>query len=144
MKRLSETFKEFRTFALHGNAIDLAIGVAVGAAFTAVVQAIIAGIITPLIAAIFGEANFSALTFTIHGSHFTYGLVINAIFTLFAVAATLFFLVVKPIAAIKHRLGRDPQVEAISPCPSCFSPINPEAKRCPFCTESLEPGWSAS
>jgi len=138
----TSTLKEFRAFALKGNAIDLAIGVAVGGAFTAVVQAIVAGFLTPLIAAIFGQANFSSLFFTINGSHIAYGLVVNAVVTLLTVAATLFFFIVKPINALKRHLGHDAPAPTVAPCPACLSDINVAARRCPLCTEQLTEGWS--
>lgn len=136
------TLKEFRSFALKANAIDLAIGVAIGGAFTAVVQAVVGGLFTPLIAAIFGQPSFAKLYFTINGSRILYGLFVNAIFTLLTVAAFLFFFVVKPIAAVKHRIGRDEPVSPLAPCPACLTAINTSARRCPACTEILTDGWS--
>ena len=143
VSRVSSLVKEFRTFAIRANAVDLAIAVALGGAFTAVVQSIVAGLFTPLIAAIFGQANFTTLYFTINGSQFKYGLFVNAAITLFVVAAALFFFVVKPLNAIRRRLGHDtspPPPRAA--CPACFTDIDIRAKRCPACTEPLNEGWS--
>ncbi len=139
---VTETMKEFRSFALRANALDLAIGVAVGGAFTAVVQAIVSGFFTPLIAAIFGQASFANLYFTINGSHILYGLFINAIVTLLIVSATLFFFVVKPINTIRRRLGHDAPAPLVAACPACLTPINVESKRCASCTEVLPSGWA--
>ena len=139
------TIKEFRSFILKANAIDLAIGVAIGGAFTAVVTAIVTGLFTPLIAAIFGSSNFSTLSFTINHSHILYGLVINAIFTLIVVGAVLFFLVVKPMAVLKRRAGYEPPAAPdMAACPACLTTINVGASRCPACTESLGAGWSVA
>jgi large conductance mechanosensitive channel len=41
--------KEFRTFALRGNVIDLAVGVIIGAAFGKIVASFVADIVMPLI-----------------------------------------------------------------------------------------------
>ena len=136
------TLKEFRSFALKANAIDLAIGVAIGSAFTAVVQSIVAGLFTPLIAAIFGQANFANLSITINGSKILYGLFINAIVTLLMVATVLFFLVVKPINALKSRLGHNAPAPSVAPCPACTTDINIAATRCPSCTEVLGANWA--
>jgi len=141
---VSSTLKDFRAFALRANAIDLAIGVAIGGAFTAVVQAIVSGLFTPLIAAIFGQENFSTLYFTINGSRILYGLVVNAIFTLLIVAATLFFLVVKPLNTIKRRLGHEAPAPTTAACPACLTQIAIGASRCPACTEHLSSGWDAN
>jgi large conductance mechanosensitive channel len=134
--------KEFRSFAIRANAVDLAIGVAIGSAFTAVVQSIVSGLFTPLIAAIFGQASFASLSVTINGSRILYGAVINAVVTLLIVAATLFFLVVKPINALKRRLGHEATSPTLTPCPACCTPINSAAVRCPSCTQKLSEDWS--
>jgi large conductance mechanosensitive channel len=55
------------------------------------------------LAAIFGEPDFSDLSFTINGSEFCYGIVINALITFLLVGATVFFVVVKPINALMAR-----------------------------------------
>lgn len=142
LRRTTSLLKEFRTFAIRANAIDLAIAVALGGAFTAVVQSIVAGLFTPLIAAIFGKANFTTLYFTINGSKFQYGLFVNAAITLLVVAAALFFFVVKPLNAIRRRLGHDTSPPPpMAACPACFTDIDARAKRCPACTEVLPDGW---
>jgi large conductance mechanosensitive channel len=41
--------KEFKSFAIKGNVIDLAIGVVIGAAFNKIVSSLIDDVITPLI-----------------------------------------------------------------------------------------------
>lgn len=143
VERFASVLKEFRAFALRANAVDLAIGVALGAAFTAVVQSIVSGFFTPLIAALFGKPNFSTLSFRIHGSLFSYGLVVNTVVTLFIVASTLFFLVVKPLNALRRKLGLDTNASLPKAnCPACLTEIDIRARRCPFCTEVLPEGWS--
>lgn len=135
--------KEFRAFALRANAVDLAIGVALGAAFAAVVQSIVRGMFTPLIAAIFGKSDSSSLFFTVHGSHFHYGLVVNAVVTFIIVAVVLFFVVVKPLNGLRRRLGLDGENDRPKgPCPACRTDINLLARRCPMCTEELGADWS--
>lgn len=140
---VGSVLKEFRAFALRANAVDLAIGVALGAAFTAVVQSIVSGLFTPLIAALFGKPNFSTLYFKVHGSEFNYGLMVNAAMTLFIVAVVLFFLVVKPLNALRRRLGLDTNSSLPkAPCPACMTEIDLRARRCPSCTEQLDESWS--
>src|ERR687896_1862390 len=78
---------EFREFILRGNLVDLAVAVVIGTAFTAVVTSMVEDLVTPLIAAIGGEPDFSALTFTVNGSEFRYGDFINALITFLIVAA---------------------------------------------------------
>ena len=126
---------EFRAFMLRGNLVDTAVGIVIGLAFTAVITALVASLITPLIAAIFGKPDFAALTFTINGSVFTYGLFLNALLSFVLVAIVLFFVVVKPVNALRaRRESPDPTTRA---CPECLSEIPLEAHRCAFCTTEL-------
>src|SRR5919198_4839039 len=92
--------KEFRTFLLRGNLVDMAVGIVIGIAFAALVTALVTDLITPIIAAIVGRHDFSALTFTIHKSRFLYGDFINALITFVSIAAAVFFFVVKPVNAL--------------------------------------------
>ena len=81
-----------------------------------VVNATVKSFITPLIAAIGGQPDFSALTFTINGSVFTYGAWINAVISFLIIAAVIFFLVVKPLNAfLARRNEEDGTAEPESP-----------------------------
>jgi large conductance mechanosensitive channel len=98
--------KEFRDFILRGNVIDLAVAVVIGAAFKAIVDALVKDLITPLIAAIGGQPDFSAVSFTVNGSRFLIGDFINNIVSFLIIAAVIFFLVVKPINLMMTRASR--------------------------------------
>jgi len=98
--------KDFKEFLLRGNLVDTALGIVIGLAFAAVITALVADLITSLIAAIGGNPDFSALTFTINGSHFLYRSFINALITFVVIAAVIFFLVVKPVNALMERGAR--------------------------------------
>jgi large conductance mechanosensitive channel len=98
--------QEFKTFLLQGNVVDLAVAVVIGAAFGALVTAFVKDIITPLIAAIFGSHDFSKLTFTINHSTFFYGDLINVLIAFISIAAAVFFIVVKPVNAMRARRAR--------------------------------------
>jgi large conductance mechanosensitive channel len=105
--------KEFRAFIFRGNVVDLAVAVVIGAAFGAVVTALVTDIFTPLIAAIVGKQDFSALTFTINGSKFLYGDLINKIIAFLSIAAVIFFAVVKPLNMLAARRKQEaPEPEA--------------------------------
>jgi large conductance mechanosensitive channel len=129
--------KGFRDFVLRGNVIDLAIAVVIGAAFSAVVAALVSDLITPLIAAIGGEPNFSALSFTIHNSHFLYGAFINAVVAFLIVAAVLYYFVVVPYGRLMERFRPTVPPAPTKTCPHCLSSIPEGATRCAFCTAEL-------
>lgn len=112
--------KGFREFVMRGNVIDLAVAVVIGAAFKAVVDAVVADLITPLIAAMFGKADFSELYFTINGSKFNYGDLINQLISFITVALVIYYAVVVPLNALAERRAR--RIAAGE------SPDEPEAK----------------
>jgi large conductance mechanosensitive channel len=121
-----------------GNLVDLAVAVVIGTAFTAVVTSMVEDLMTPLIAAIGGEPDFSALSFTINESEFRYGDFINALIAFLIVATVLFFFVIKPVNALLARLRTEPPVgEETTQCPECLSEIPVAAKRCAFCTAQV-------
>lgn len=130
--------KDFKAFILRGNVIDLAIGVAIGAAFTGVVGAFTTGLITPLLAIPGDSASFGEKTFTISGSVFLYGAVIDALIQFVIIAAALFFFVVVPVNKLMARRKTEPEVESTTrECPQCLSSIPVGARRCMFCTSEV-------
>ncbi|MGE3263324.1 MAG: large conductance mechanosensitive channel protein MscL [Bacteriovoracia bacterium] len=56
---MGKFFQEFKTFAIKGNVIDLAIGVIIGAAFGKIVQSFVADILMPPLGRITGGLDFS-------------------------------------------------------------------------------------
>jgi large conductance mechanosensitive channel len=130
--------RDFRQFLLRGNVIDLAVAVVLGVAFAAVVTSLVEELLTPLIAAIFGEPDFSSLTFTLNESTFRYGEFINALIAFITIAAVLFFLVVKPVNALTSRARQQPTPDPTTQkCPECLSEIPIDARRCAFCTSPV-------
>jgi len=132
--------RDFRTFLLRGNVVDLAVAVVIGAAFGAVVTALVRDLLTPIIALIFGKPDFSRLSFTVNSSHFLYGDFINFLIAFIAIAAAVFFFVVQPVNALMRRHKTEPDVESETrPCTECLSEIPKQARRCAFCTAQQEP-----
>ena len=125
--------KEFKSFLLRGNLVELAVAVVIGAAFGAVVASLVADLITPLIAAIFGSPNFDTLHFTINGSVFFYGHFLNTVLTFVLIAFSIFFFVVKPVGALQARRAKE-EAATTRTCPECLSEIPLKARRCALCT----------
>ena len=130
--------KGFREFLTRGNLVELAVAVVIGTAFTAVVAAVVADVITPLIAAIGGKPDFASLTFTINHSTFRYGAFFNALISFLIIAAVVYFLVVKPMAALLARSTRVKEATERD-CPECLSSIPIAARRCKYCTADVAP-----
>ena len=100
--------QEFKTFAMRGNAIDLAVGVVVGAAFTGIVNSLVKDIINPPLGMLLGGIDFSNFFFVMKGDAtfaslkaaqdagavtLNYGLFINAMINFMIVAFALFLVV---------------------------------------------------
>ena len=133
-------FKDFKSFILRGNTVDLAIAVVIGAAFGTIVSALVKDIITPLIGAIGGKPNFSGLYLTANHSKLMYGDFLNAVISFLIIAAVVFFLIVLPVnklVAFANR-SKEAQEESEKKCPQCLSSIPKAAKRCAFCTSQVK------
>lgn len=130
--------QDFRRFLLRGNVVDLAVAVVIGVAFSAVVSSLVQDIITPIVAAIFGQPDFSALTFTINNSVFRYGSFINSVLSFVAIGAVVFFLVVKPVNSLISRSRNQPPPDPTTKqCPECLSAVPINARRCAACASAL-------
>ncbi|MGI8983322.1 MAG: large conductance mechanosensitive channel protein MscL [Acidimicrobiales bacterium] len=133
-----QVLKDFKAFILRGNVVDLAIAVVIGSAFGTVVSSVVENLLTPLIA-IPGEANFSDRMFTISGSDFKYGLVINALISFLLVAGAVFFFVIKPVNLLMAHRKTGPEVESTTKeCNWCLSNVPVGAIVCAFCTREID------
>jgi len=128
--------KGFRSFLMHGNVVDLAVGIVIGVAFGALVTGFVKDLITPLIAAIGGQPDFSGLTFTINNSKILYGDFINLLVAFVVISAVIYFFVVKPYTALMARMKKEPPADPTTKrCTECLSEIPLAAKRCAFCAQ---------
>ncbi len=100
MKKL---FQEFKDFAVKGNVVEIAIGLVLALVFQAVVKSLVDDVIMQVVAAIFGQPDFSSLVIEIGDGEIRYGAFINAIINFLLVAWALFLFVVKPYNAMKAR-----------------------------------------
>ena len=128
-------WKEFKEFALKGSLVELAVAFILGAAFGLVVQSLVRDVITPVIGAVFGEPDFSGLTFKVGDGVIRYGSFLNTLLAFLLVAFVL-FLIVKAV----NRMQKRPDVEADArTCPECLESIPEAARRCKYCTTELAP-----
>jgi large conductance mechanosensitive channel len=95
--------REFKEFLLRGNILELAIAFVLGVAFAAVVNSLVNNLVMPVIAMIIGKPDFRDLSFTINDAVFRYGAFITDLIQFVAVAAAVFFFIVKPIQAMLAR-----------------------------------------
>jgi large conductance mechanosensitive channel len=102
-EQMSGLLTEFKDFLMKGNIVELAVAFVMGVAFAAVVNSLVENLVMPIIAAIIGKPDFSDLTFTINDAVFRYGAFITAAIQFVAVAAAVFFFIVRPLNALMTR-----------------------------------------
>jgi large conductance mechanosensitive channel len=129
-------FKEFRDFLLRGNVVDLAVAVVIGVAFGAVITSFTTNILTPLLG-LLGVPDLSTWSFVLgNGAEIKYGLFLNALITFVLIAASIFFIVIKPMNSLeKRRQKAEADTLTTKTCTECASTIPLAAKRCPNCTQ---------
>mgnify|MGYP000873547381 FL=1 len=134
---MKKFLQEFKSFAMKGNVLDLAVGVIIGAAFQAVVASLTKNILAPIIG-LFAKQNFDALHWEVLGTTIGYGAFITSLIN-FTIMAFVVFLLVKAmnrLASIgKKKEEKEPETKK---CPYCLNEINIKATRCPACTSHLQ------
>jgi large conductance mechanosensitive channel len=143
-------WKEFKEFALKGNAVDLAIGVIIGAAFGGIVKSLVDDIMMPPIGKLLGGADFSNLFLVLGDGTYAslkaakeagaatvnYGVFINLLIN-FLIVAFVLFMVVKAMNRMKREAPAPAPAPTEKECPQCATSIPIKAKRCPHCTSNL-------
>ncbi len=142
-------FKEFKEFAIRGNAVDMAVGVVIGAAFSAIIKSIVDDLIMPTANWIFGGIDYSNLFITLSGNSYAtlkaakeagavtlnYGSFLNALIS-FVLIAWALFMMIKIINRLKRPMV--PVEPSTKSCQFCQSEINIKATRCPNCTSEIK------
>jgi large conductance mechanosensitive channel len=92
--------KEFKTFAMRGNVVDLAVGIIIGGAFGKIVSSVVADVVMPPIGLLVGGVNFTSLAITLKEAvgkapavTLNYGNFLQAVFDFLIVAFAVFMLV---------------------------------------------------
>ena len=98
--RIMGLFSEFKTFAMRGNVIDMAVGIIIGGAFGTLVNSLVKDVVMPPIGFLLGGVDFSDLSLTLKHAVgeqpavvIKYGMFINAVISFLIVAFAVFILV---------------------------------------------------
>jgi len=155
--------KDFKTFAMRGNVIDLAVGVIIGGAFGRIVSSLVNDILMPVIGLLTGGQKFSNMFLLLKEAPsgevvetiadaaalnlptLNYGMFITQIIDFIVIAFTVYVIVkiiTKARLTAEGIIKRDKEPEVPAPpttktCPFCISEIHLEAKKCPNCTSQL-------
>lgn len=134
---MKKFLNEFKTFALRGNVMDLAVGMIIGSAFTAIVTALKDNFIQPII----------DLVTRTHPELYTkqellgyLSAFISAIINFFIIALVLFLLIkaMNTLMSIGKKKDGPSAEPTTKVCPFCKSEIPIDATRCAHCTSMLD------
>ncbi len=146
--------KDFKTFILRGNVMDLAIGVIIGIAFGAVVKSLVDDVIMPPIGLATGGIDFSnkfmvlkdgaaaagpyatvAAAKAAGATTLNYGVFVNNVVSFLIIGFCAFLIVRAVNRLVNTRVA--PPAATTKPCPYCAMDIPLTASRCPNCTSQL-------
>jgi large conductance mechanosensitive channel len=148
--------KEFKEFAMKGNALDMAIGIIIGAAFGTIVKSLVSDVIMPPIGLLLGNVDFSSLFILLKSGAkvagpyasladaqaagavtLNYGIFINSVVSFLIIAFSV-FLVVKSFNQFKRKKEVPAAAPTTKSCPYCYTVIPIQATKCPACTSGLK------
>ncbi len=113
--------KEFKEFAVKGNAMDMAVGIIIGAAFGKIVSSLVSDVIMPPIGRLMGNVDFSGLFINLGSTAYetlaeaqnagaptlNYGNFLQVVVD-FLIVAWAVFMIVKGINALKKKEEEKP------------------------------------
>ena len=127
--------QEFKTFAMRGNVIDMAVGIVICGAFGKIVSSFVADVIMPPLGLLLGKVNFTDLAITLkeavpaiveNGKEvqaavaavtLNYGKFIQTAVD-FVIIAFAIFMVVKAMNSLKRKAAEAPKAPPAPPAPS--------------------------
>ena len=145
--------KEFKEFAVKGNAVDMAVGLIIGAAFGSIVTSLVKDIVMPPISLLTGGLDFSNKFVVLRDAPgvgvfqtaadaakagavtWNYGNFVTLIVN-FLIVAFCIFLLVRALNKMKRPQPGD-SAPVSKECPFCLMTIPVKATRCPHCTSEM-------
>ena len=155
---LKRNLNEFKTFAVKGNVVDMAVGIIIGAAFSNIVNSMVKDIVMPPLGWMMGKVDFTNLYLTLPNSDgqiisypsldaakaagavtINYGVFINTLISFVLVAFSVFLLIkaINKLRALTEKQEEKVEEVTTKTCPRCYSTININATKCPCCTAEI-------
>lgn len=97
---MKKFLEDFKSFAMKGNIVDLAIGVIIGGAFSKIVTSLVGDIIMPLLNAILGNINIAYEDLTFMGMK--YGAFLKNVIDFLIISLSI-FVVIKFLSRFKRK-----------------------------------------
>ena len=117
---MKKFFGEFKTFAMRGNVMDMAVGIILGGAFGKIVSSLVSDVFMPLLGVLIGGVNFTDLNITLKDAYVdnlgavipavtvNYGMFIQTIFD-FIVITFCIFMMIKGINRLSRKKDEAPE-----------------------------------
>lgn len=158
LNNIRKNMNEFKAFVIKGNVIDMAVGIIIGAAFGKIIDSMVKDIIMPPLGWLMGRVDFTNLYLTLPNSdgkiiHYpsleaaqtagivtiNYGVFINTLISFIIIAFSVFMLIkfITKLRVVDANNISQNTAENTKLCPRCFSVININATKCPFCTTDI-------
>lgn len=147
--------EEYKTFAIRGNVVDMAVGIIIGAAFNGVVQSLVKDVLTPPLGLLMGDVDFANLFIVLREGTpaapyatleaaqsagavtLNVGTFVNSLVS-FLIVSFAVFLLVRYINRLREpSTAPEPAAPTVKKCPFCISDVPVDATRCPHCTSEL-------
>lgn len=101
--------KEFKEFAIKGNAVEMAVGIVIGAAFGKIITSLVNDVIMPPVGLLLGGVDFKNLKLILKAAYLdvpavtlNYGMFINTVID-FVIVACSIFMVIKGLNSLKRK-----------------------------------------
>jgi len=128
--------QDFKSFAMKGNVVDLAVAVVIGAAFGKIVTALVTDIVMPIVNVF--QRGGEWRNWTVTSLNFKVGDFLGAVVDFFIIAAVLFLVVTRLV----NRVYKREAAPVMKACPECLEQIPAAARRCRACT-AVQPALAA-
>lgn len=135
--------KEFKTFAMRGNVVDMAVGIIIGAAFGKIVSSFVNDVIMPPIGLLLGGVDFSGFAVTLKEATgadpavlMKYGIFLNTVID-FLIVAFAIFMIIRAMNKMQKKEEATPE-PTTKECPECMMAVPIKAKRCGHCSSVIQ------
>ena len=130
---MKKFIQEFKTFALRGNMMDMAVGVIIGSAFSGIVTSLTDNFINPILNLVTGGQTYTLQDVAGFASAF-----LSSLVNFLIMAFVLFCLLkgINKLITLGHKKEEVPAV-TVKKCPYCKTEIAIDTTRCPHCTSEL-------
>ena len=130
---MKKFIQEFKTFALRGNMMDMAVAVIIGSAFSGIVTSLTDNFINPILNLVTGGQTYTLQDVAGFASAF-----LSSLVNFLIMAFVLFCLLkgINKLITLGHKKEEVPAV-TVKKCPYCKTEIAIDATRCPHCTSEL-------